>query len=319
MKLATGKIKNWIYITGLPRSGTTFVGSVLSLPLEVDYIHEPFNPQCGLPGTERSYRYIRPVPDTPLMQKYATLTAPIFTYDFTLKSHNPAGDPLGKHLFKKIFGSRGPFYLRLAKINPFHKTAIIKDPTGPLMTEYLYENFHVRPLILVKHPTSFVASIKRLGWEPSVLKLNDQPELLEDFFSDMPDLFTHVYDDSITSLAIFWKVIYKVLLEQASKYPSWHVLTHEELSSDPCRVFKQLYQEFDLPWSNRVNKKILQMTDNKNSTEVRSGVVQEFNRNSAEIFNLRRSSLSIEERKRIFDIVEDIALKIYSYDSFAID
>jgi hypothetical protein len=319
MKLATGNIKNWIYITGLPRSGTTFVGSVLSLPLEVDYIHEPFNPHCGLPGIEKSYRYIRPTLDTRLMQEYDALTAPIFTYDFTLKSHNPVGDPLRRRLLKKIFGSRGPFYLRLAKINPFHKTAIIKDPTSPLVTEYLYKNFNVKPLIIIKHPTSFVASIKRLGWDPNVMKLNDQPELIEDFFSGMPKLFDHVDDDPITSLAIFWKVIYKVLLEQASKYPSWQILTHEELSSNPCQVFNELYQKFELPWSNRIETKILKMTGNNNSTEVRDGVVQDFNRNSAEIFNLRRSSLSLEERKKIFSIVEDVALKIYSYESFAIN
>lgn len=49
-KLAVDRIKNWIFVTGVIRSGTTFVGKILSLPLQVDYIHEPFNPLCGIPG-----------------------------------------------------------------------------------------------------------------------------------------------------------------------------------------------------------------------------------------------------------------------------
>jgi hypothetical protein len=49
-KLAVDKIDNWIFVTGVPRSGTTFAGKILSLPLEVDYTHEPFNPRCGMPG-----------------------------------------------------------------------------------------------------------------------------------------------------------------------------------------------------------------------------------------------------------------------------
>jgi hypothetical protein len=52
LKIAVNRIENWIFVTGVIRSGTTFVGKVLSLPLSVDYIHEPFNPLCGMPGID---------------------------------------------------------------------------------------------------------------------------------------------------------------------------------------------------------------------------------------------------------------------------
>ncbi|WP_299489984.1 hypothetical protein [Acaryochloris sp. IP29b_bin.137] len=55
------------------------------------------------------------------------------------------------------------------------------------------------------------------------------------------------------------------------------------------------------------------------SAEARQGRFHDFNRNSAEIFSIRRDSLTIEERKIIFDHVQDVALQIYSRDSFAID
>lgn len=75
------KIKNWIFVTGLIRSGTTFVGTILSHPISFDYIHEPFNPQCGILGMEYKHRYIRPTLDTIEMQKYHRLVEPLFSYD----------------------------------------------------------------------------------------------------------------------------------------------------------------------------------------------------------------------------------------------
>jgi hypothetical protein len=319
MKLAVNNIKNWIYVTGLPRSGTTFVANILSLPLEVDYIHEPFNPHCGISGFDKSYRYLRPTLDTDEMKRLHSLIKNIFTYDFKLKTHVPPGDPPTRKLLKTLIGSRGPFNLGIAKVNPFHKTAIIKDPTAPLLAEYLYKTFQVKPLILVKHPTSFIASVKRLGWNPNISKLNDQPALLEDFFSDDLDALTQIEKDPIISAALFWRVNYKALFSQSAKYSDWQVLTHENLSESPLKSFKEIYDSFGLPWSRRIENKVIKMTGGKNSAEARAGIVQDFNRNSAEIFKLRRDSLSPDERRKIFNIVGDIALKIYSYDSFLID
>lgn len=318
-KLPENQIKNWIFVTGVPRSGTTFVGMNLSLPLEVDYIHEPFNPQCGLPEITEWYRYIRPSLDTEEMQQYHQITQKIFSYDFTLKNNIPQNDSWHRKIIKQAIGSRGPYYLRWAKINPFHQVAIIKDPIGSLLCEYLYIQFKVKPVIIVKHPASFIASIKRVGFQPSPTKLNDQPHLIEDYFADEADFLTKEWSDPILAAAAFWRVIYKVLLKQASQYPDWKVITHEQLSQDPISVFKELYEYLDLPWSKSTKNKIIKQTQGNRSAEAKIGRVQDFNRNSAEIFKMRRDSLSLEERQSIFEIVKDVALQVYTEDSFALD
>lgn len=51
--LSVGAPRRWLLVTGMPRSGTTFAGRVLSAPLAVDYIHEPFNPDCGIVGVDQ--------------------------------------------------------------------------------------------------------------------------------------------------------------------------------------------------------------------------------------------------------------------------
>lgn len=317
--IAPNRIKNWIFVTGIIRSGTTFVGTILSLPLEVDYIHEPFNPQCGLPGMNRWYPYIRASLDTSEMQQFHELTKTIFSYEFTLRNKIPKNDPWSKRIIKQAIGSRGPFYLRFAKLNPFHTTAILKDPIGNLLTEYLYLQFGVKPVIIVKHPLSFVASLKRVNWWPHLGEINDQPHLIEDYFSDDLDFVQTEFSYPVLAAAAYWRATYKVLFAQASNYPNWQLITHEELSKNPIYTFKNLYEKLNLPWSKSVENKILKLTQGNQSAEARKGQVQDFNRNSADIFKVRRQSLAPEEKKAIFEITEDVALQIYSRESFDLD
>lgn len=319
IKFAVNNIKNWIFVTGVIRSGTTFVGMVLSLPLEVDYIHEPFNPQCGLPGMNRWYPYIRPNLDSEEMERYHALTQKIFSYNFTLRNKIPENDPWLRKATKRIIGSRGPFYLRLAKPNVFHRAAVIKDPTANLLSEYLHLHFGVKPVILIKHPLSFIASLKRVNWWPHLYEINDQPHLIEDYFFNNSKLLNGDWPDPVLGAAAYWRAVHQVLLAQVSKYPSWQVVTHEEVSQNPVSVFKHLYEVLDLPWSERIKNKIIKQTQGNYSAQAKEGIVQDFKRNSAEIFKIRRDSLSLRERKAIFEIVEDIALQIYPRKSFAID
>ncbi|MEL6582151.1 MAG: hypothetical protein AAFQ14_20580 [Cyanobacteria bacterium J06621_12] len=315
------KIKKWVYVTGVPRSGTTFVGKVLSMPLEVDYIHEPFNPQCGMIGLDRWYPYVRAEIDTEEMQSFHEIAENLFSYNFKFKKYIPRKDPWQRKLIKSLVGSRGEFYLRIAKSNPFHQTAVIKDPIGNLLTEYLHHNFQVKPVIVVKHPLSFIASLKRVNWWIQTSWITDnQPHLVEDYFSDELDFVNREYGSLLEGSAAYWRATYKVLLEQASRHPDWQVVTIEELSEDPLNVFQNLFSHLELPWSDSVQRKIMKLTrGSNNSTDAQGGKVQDFNRNSKDIFAMRRRSLSNQERQAIFDIVKDIALQVYPESSFALD
>ena len=321
IKIAVENITNWIYVTGVPRSGTTFVGKVLSLPLKVDYIHEPFNPQCGIVGLNYWYPYVRPTVDTEEMQAFHDIAKNIFSYDFNFKKYIPKNDTWQRKTIKAIVGSRGKFYLRLAKVNPFHTAAVIKDPIGNLLTEYLYHNFQVKPVIVVKHPLSFIASIKRVNWWIQASWITEsQPHLVKDYFHDELDFINRKYDKLLEGSAAYWRATYKVLLEQASKHSDWQVITHEELCNSSVSVFRKLYKKLDLPWSTAVERKITRLTQGgRNSTEAQNGLTQDFNRNSKEIFEMRRNSLSQHERQAIFDIVKDVSLKVYSQESFDLD
>jgi hypothetical protein len=308
------KIKTWIFVTGTPRSGTTFLGKVLSARLEVDYIHEPFNPDCGIPGIEQRYLYLRPGSGG----RYDSLIEKIFTYDFKLRTGYYQNDSRTRRLIKRLVGSRGPFYLRFAKLNPFHTAAIIKDPVGCLLTEYLSASFDVKPVIVVRHPVTFVASIRRLGWQVNLEPLATQSELVEDYFAEDPHFSDEQYTDTIERGAALWRALNKVLLAQARRNPDWPVITHEELSARPLDIVSGLYDRLGLTWSARVERMILANTRAKGRAEASSGKVQDFKRDSAQLFDLRMKMMSPDERRRIFEITRDVAEELYPRTSFGL-
>ncbi len=319
MKIAVDRVKNWVFVTGEIRGGTTFVGKILSLPLEVDYIHEPFNIRCGMPGMTKRWRYVRPSLDTPEMQEIHEAASRIFSYNFSLRNSPFKNEAVHRRIIKHLVGTRGPYYLRLAKMNPFHRHAVIKDPTGTLLAEYLHVHFGVKPVIVIRHPASFIASLRRANWWPDIRKIiDDQPELVADHLNGSLDKWFNQDSDALQNAAAHWRLLTQVVVNQAKKYDGWELVKLEDLSNNPVEEFQALFGRLDLPWSDTVKKKILKTTQVKGKAEVKNNLVQDFKRDSAKIFELRRNSLSVEERRKIFDIVKDVALEFYSEESFAI-
>jgi hypothetical protein len=314
---STLKTQNWLFVTGTPRSGTTFVGKVLSAPLGVNYLHEPFNPYCGIPGIDQLYLYMRPDGSTALT--YEELIKRVFSLDFTLKTGYFEEDKLWTLLAKSLIGSRSSWLMRFAKMNPFHKTMVIKDPIGCLLTEYLFRNFDVKPIIIIRHPIAVVASAMRLNWEMNLDPVRRQQELVEDYFADEHEFLFAKRMDPVEEAAALWRALNKVLLNQASRHPSWQVIVHETLSQNPVAHFRVLYETFDLPWSSRVEKKVMNLTSQKNPVDVRRHQVHEFRRNSAGLFENSLKMLSREQREKVFEITQDVALQIYARDSFGFD
>jgi hypothetical protein len=317
----TPAIHNWIFVTGAPRSGTTFVGDILSTPLQVDYIHEPFNPDCGIDGIGQRYLYLRPHGSAAV--SYEPLIRSMFSYKFRLRTGYYRNDTVPRKLAKKIVGSRGPFYLRLAKINMFHRAAVVKDPVGCLLAEYLAETFKIRPVILIRHPLAFVASTTRLGWqldkELSLSSLWEQEELVEDHFSSDQQVRKVNYCDPTAAAAGLWRALNKVLLRQAARHPEWIVIRHEDLCETPVQHFHRLYDKLDLPWSPRIERKVRSRTGGKNKIEASLRRVQTLSRSSANLFQLRANMLSAAQKRMVFEITRDVATTVYSESSFGLD
>ena len=308
------KFDKWVFVTGAPRSGTSFVGRILSWPLEVDLIFEPTDPLVGMPGIDRRYLYLRRGAE---QSEYAKLLDRMFTYDIAYRS--PPAKPEDSWVTryrKRFIGPRGAFHLWLAKLNPFHSCAVIKDPDGCLLTEYLYDRHRVKPVICVRHPTAFVASYLHHGFPWDLPELAGQPALIDDYFGGDGSLFEVDPEDRVAGAAVLWLALNRVLLEQCSRHPDWIVVVHEELCKAPVPTFRRLFDQLGLPWSSRVARAICRQTGAHNKAEARSW--QDHHRDSAALFALRREMLTTAEREKVFAITGAVASRIYPQESFGV-
>ena len=316
INVGTDRIQNWIFVTGSIRSGSTFLADVLSTPLSVDYIHEPFNVRCGMPGMEKRYQYIAETLETPPMRALDHYIQHLITYDFDLRTFYSANDPAHLKAIKQLVGSRGPFFLRMAKLNMLHRHCVVKDPTSPLIARHLHTAYGFTPVIIVRHPASLVASFERVSWWPQTQKLLEQEPFVRDYIcSDDRAHYEARGQSPLADACFHWLFTYRTLLSWAGAL-GWPVVTHEELCSQPVAVFRRLYNTLNLPWSCLVERKIRRRTQASNSPEAKQGRVQDFSRDSAQIFEMRRDSLTTEQRRIIFDITSDVALQLYSRASF---
>lgn len=318
--IRTDRISQWMLVTGVIRSGTTILGKVLSFPIEVDYLHEPFHGGYTLEDRRALLpRYVRPGDSSDTAEAYRSRVASLYDYDIGAWTTYYDGDPWYRTAAKTLAGSRRPLYLRLAKMNPFHRAAVIKDPFGKMVAELLYREFDTTPVIVVRHPVALAASLRRLGWWPEVHEFAVQPDLVEDYFDDERDFLEKSWPNRMLESMAHWRATYKILLTQAGRYENWHVVRHEDFCAQPVAVARKLYDALDLPWSDRYAGKLRSLTGASNSAGARDGHVQDFQRDTSSLFEMRRDSIPVEERRQIFEVVGDVALDLYSRDSFALD
>jgi len=318
--LPQNDIDNWLLVTGVIRSGTTVLGKVLSFPLEVDYLHEPFHGAYSLPDRRALLpRYVRPEDRSPDAEAYRAHVAHLYRYEIGGRTSQFDGDPWYRKAAKSVVGSRLPFYLRLAKLNPVSSAAVIKDPFAKMVAELLYRDFDTTPVVMIRHPVSLAASLRRMGWWPETHEFAVQPDLVEDYFPDEPGFLSRSWPNRMLESMAHWRATYKMLLDQAASYPDWQVVTHEAFCRDPVRVARRLYDALDLPWAERYARRLRSMTGDSNTAGARGGHAQDFQRDTSNLFEMRRDSIPVDQRRRIFDIVKDVALDVYSRDSFALN
>ena len=313
------RISNWIFVTGVIRSGTTFVGDILSHGLSVDYLHEPFHGGYTQPGhVELLPRYVSSGDTSEHVREYNDQLDRLFRYQLDMRTSRYDGDSRLRKLAKSVVGSRGPFYLRIAKVNPFASACVIKDPVARLVTGHLYRRYDVKPVIVMKHPVSLAASLERVKWYPELEEYRRDNALRRDFFAGDDAFFERSWPNRLLESMGHWRATYKFLLDEAERYGDWTVVVHEDLSADPQTEFRRLFDNVGLEFSASAARKVERLTGSKSPTE-RAGRVQDFRRDSSKIFETRRQMVPHETRQQIFDIVHDVALRVYTRESFDID
>ena len=243
------KNKKPILVTGAHRSGTTWVGQMLSLDKNTRYIHEPFNiDEKRISPLKYWYEYVS---EESTQEKQES----IYTFMDEIISFSGAG--IAKD-FKIINGPRDVYRFFRDIYTRAVKRPLIKDPLALMATEWLAQKFNCDVVALVRHPAAFVASLKVKNWTHSFDHFLEQKDLMKKLepFAGQIEKYVKVPPDIIDQGILLWNIDYYILDQYRKNHPDWIIIKHEDLSLDPVGEYKNIYQKLDLNFSKTVENKI---------------------------------------------------------------
>lgn len=310
-----------ILVTGLPRSGTSWIGKMLEAGGEVVYVNEPLNPQHppgrspGVLNTEISHRFQYICADND--ERWAAAFAD------TLR--------LRYHPVAELRRNHAPYDLaRLAKYaSTFtagrlrHCRALIDDPYAVLSAAWFARRLGCRVVVCVRHPVSFVGSWERLGWEASLSDLLSQPLLMRDLLSPYAGQMQAVAGsaDRIAQTALLWRVTYAAIGELNERHPGLlHLQRYEDLASDPEPAFRELYRACGLAWTDRARQRIIAAstahgkTSGAQAWSLRGGLSRTAFRpmDSRAALGSFRDRLTPQQIDRVQELIADVAGRYYN-------
>jgi Sulfotransferase family len=239
-----------LLVTGLPRSGTSWVGKMLEASGEAVYVNEPLNPEHPpgrSPGVlnadvRHRYQYICDDNEAEWLPAFRDTVALRYQVRAELRRNRGMYDlaRLGKYATEFAIGR-----LRARR-------ALVDDPYALFSTRWLVERLGCRAVVLVRDPLAVVGSWKRLGWRARPEELLEQPLLVRDLLGPYAsELRSAASAPETVRLATMWKVAYDVVRQRFADLPGVQVVRYEDLAADPDATFHALYRRCGLTWSDR--------------------------------------------------------------------
>jgi sulfotransferase family protein len=307
-----------LLVTGLPRSGTSWVGKMLEASGEAVYVNEPLNPEHPpgrSPGVlnadvRHRYQYICDDNESDWLPAFRDTVSLRYQVRAELRRNRGLYDiaRLGKYATSFTVGRlRG-------------RRALLDDPFALFSTRWLVERLGCRAVVLVRDPLAVVGSWKRLGWQARPEELAEQPLLVRDLLSPyVSDLRLPDTASDTVRLATLWNVAYDVVRRHFADLPGVRVQTYEDLVTDPVGTFAEVYRHCDLPWSDRVEQAIRAATSGAGGVgaygwTVRFGLSKTAFRpmDSTTALESARSQLNEQEAAQVHGITADVARHLYA-------
>jgi Sulfotransferase family len=315
-----------ILVTGVPRSGTSWIGRMLDAGGDVVYINEPLNdqhPPGRSPGVldasvDHRFEYISDANESRYLQAFHDTLALRYGVGAELRQNRSPRDLLRMAKYLNSF-LRG----RLRGRRP-----LLDDPFAVFSVEWFARRLGCQVVVAVRHPAAVASSRKLLGWRTDFRNLLDQPRLLDDwlhpFERDMEEALRRP-EDAIGQSCLLWRMAYHVVAQLRSG--RLLVVRNEDLSLDPAEEYARLYRTLELPFRDRARRII-----ERSSTRGRGDAPHTWSLSgwSLSKTGFRRldsranvakwkTHLSAEEVSRIRSLTEDVASCYYPDADWELD
>ncbi len=317
-----------ILVTGSHRSGSTWVGKVLSKSDNTLYVSEPFQPNGLLRKAYPQqvwFKYYTPNEKDDFLDHLKRINSLGYTVPEALHLINklPNTDfrnPSG--IFSNHFNYRNtPWRFRfyrdtvIRRIYNRQVVPIIKDPVAIFSCEWMAKNLNTRNIILIRHPAAFVSSLKRMGWHFSFTNFLQQKNLMSDYLYPYENEMINVSNDIISTGALLWNCFHSVIHQFQLKFPDWLYMKHEELSKHPHENFKNLCKYSGLDYNNKIQSYVNETTLGSNA-DVPNKKIHQFVRDSKSSIKNWKNRLTKNEINQIRKLTEEVSSHFYSDDDW---
>jgi hypothetical protein len=294
-----------ILLTGMPRSGTTWVGRMLVASGEVGIIDEPFNLAIS-PGffrvpAEHHYEYVT----TETEDRYLPALARALEFDY----------PLRREL--RRCRNRTDLYHTLRSWWEFVRSRgrrpLVKEPHAVFSAAWFAQRLEADVVVMVREPLAVVSSWKRLGWSFDFPNLLEQRDLMQDWLAPFEAEMVAALSPErnlVDRVALLWRVIYSVVADE--RFPSARLVRHEDISLDPVREYAHLYESLGLAFTDGVAKIVEASSSSENPPETQIEKPHETRIDSRANLENWKHRLSEDEIRRIRLVTEETAALYYS-------
>ena len=259
-----------VLVAGAPRTGTTWIASVLAQAGDVAWINEPDNEwpnSYALKAKLPVGRFPALVPEERAPRPYEVL------WERALTGHRESarrqqvawkldrGERTMQELWRAMCDHASPRVTPRLRVLAWTAAApstrvpgrivMVKTVHAPLALEWIAARFRPRVVVVLRHPLNVLASWVELGWGGSALDTN--PRILERFGRrwTLPELAP----DASPLQRIAWEVglFTSALHGGAGEHPDWLPASHESLCQDTEAGFHDLFARLGWPWPSRAS------------------------------------------------------------------
>lgn len=298
------KKRRLILVTGAPRSGTTPVGNLLAKCDGAVSLYEPLG-KTGLTRIAVPFPMvgdglgIEPGQLQRLLDDLAALRLG------RLKSQVRRGS--SPSLFTRVFGSRTLHSLRLARLQPWSRSVIWKDPHAVLLAPDLVKA-GIDVVVTARTPNAHAASYKRLRWHSRAAEV--YPRWSSRFGPcTICETYLDQSRDGVVSAALLWRMSYLPLV-RTSTLDKVHLITSADLEADERSTYHDLIRDLALAPGRGVEQTLAKPRRDAAPAEM-SRKTHDWTRSVASVNSYWREVLSAEDIELVDRITSDLAPHLF--------
>lgn len=306
-------IDKMILVSGIPRSGTTAVGDMLSLGRNVGSLYEPLNYHIGSSDIQKYFQF--PGQDGFSWENIDKIVCDIRRLNLEFKKIGSPEDQGIKKIVKRLYGGRPRLTQQLCKVNPFLDTIVWKDPFASFFLGYLYRQHNINVVVTLRNPWAVAGSFKRMRWSFDLERIYHGLETMGISFSLPYEFLSESEGDSVKNSVLLWYAIYSKTLQELKDKNRILLVDLDKLVKNPLQAYKNIYKGVGLPWTNNIEKKIVETYSKSSSrpSEPRPGVTHDKRRDFTQVNTYYKKILTSDEVDFVTQVSGNLWYEILHY------